>query len=71
MSNTGSRQRELLIFPVAIVVMVAFLGALFQAMVEREYTALTIVTPLMVLLAGFAFGTGIIHSVTGGSREKD
>jgi predicted RND superfamily exporter protein len=46
---------------VALVVAVAWLTSLLVGALEKDWTALTITTPVMLLLAGYAFGIKIIQ----------
>jgi hypothetical protein len=64
-----SEPRERLILPVAVCVLLGWVAALTYAMIEGEYTPLTVVTPLMLLLAGYAFGTSIVRGVSKGDRD--
>ena len=60
--------RDKLIVPVATAVLLGWLGSLGFAVMTNEYTPLTVVTPVMLLLAGFVFGTGLVRSAT---RDKN
>lgn len=46
---------------VALTVAVAWLTSLSVGAIEEDWTALTITTPVMLLLAGYAFGVKIIQ----------
>lgn len=45
----------------AIAVVLAWLAALTIGALEQDWTPLTITTPVMMLLGGYAFGIQIIH----------
>lgn len=62
MNNNGhSDRRELLIFPLAAVVLVGWCAALVVGLITQNYTALTFTTPLMLALAGYVFGVNIVR----------
>jgi hypothetical protein len=55
-------KRDVLVLPVAAVVLLAWVAALCAALITREYAPLTAVTPVMLLLAGYVFGSSIVKS---------
>ena len=55
-----SSQRAALTIPVSIAVLVGWLSALGYSLITAQYTPLTIVTPVMLLLAGYVFGVSIV-----------
>jgi len=58
-------KRELLILPVAAVVLVGWLAALAVGLLTNSYAALTITTPVMLMLAGYVFGVNIVRKGAG------
>jgi hypothetical protein len=54
-------KREALIFPVAVAVLAGWFGSLVVGLLTSSYTALTITTPLMLMLAGYVFGVNIVR----------
>jgi len=54
-------KREKLLLPVAAVVLLGWAAALVAGFVTGSYTALTITTPLMLMLAGYVFGVNIVR----------
>jgi hydrogenase/urease accessory protein HupE len=46
---------------VAVTVLVAWFTSLIVGAIEMDWTALTVTTPVMMLLAGYAFGIKIIQ----------
>jgi uncharacterized membrane protein YjjP (DUF1212 family) len=62
--SNRNKLRDALVLPVAVAVILGWLAALGQAVLTQQYTALTVTTPLMLLLAGFAFGTSIVRSAS-------
>lgn len=58
-------KRALLILPVAVVVLVGWAASLVGALVTDSFTALTITTPLMLMLAGYVFGVNIVRKSNG------
>jgi hypothetical protein len=54
-------KRELLIFPVAVAVLLGWLASLAVGLLTQSYTALTVTTPLMLMLAGYVFGVNIVR----------
>lgn len=65
----NDKRRESLIYPLAIIVMLGWVGSLALAFLRGEYTPLTVVTPVMLLLAGYVFGTSIIRTTIGKDSE--
>ncbi len=57
------RARNLLIVPVAAVVMLGWLGSLVIGAISNNFVPLTITTPVMLLLAGYVFGVRIVKGV--------
>lgn len=55
-----SDARERLIMPVAAVVLVVWTAALVAGFLTESYVALTITTPVMLMLAGYVFGVSIV-----------
>jgi hypothetical protein len=54
-------KRDILIMPVAAVVLLGWAASLVVALLTQSYTALTITTPLMLMLAGYVFGVNIVR----------
>jgi hypothetical protein len=55
------RVRDLLIMPVSIFILIGWITSLVFAFLTDEYTPLTVVTPIMLVLAGFIFGSSIVR----------
>lgn len=66
----GQRSRDALVIPVAVVVLGGWVVSLVGAVLTGEYAPLTAVTPVMLLLAGFVFGTNIVKSATRGRDDE-
>ena len=66
--KSAASQRDRLIVPVATFVLLGWAATLVFAFLSGEYAPLTAVTPLMLLLAGYAFGTSIVKSARGESE---
>lgn len=60
-------ERSLLIIPVAACVMLGWLVSLGYAVAKGDFTPLSVTTPVMLLLAGYAFGVSITRK---GGDEK-
>lgn len=56
---SGRDKRSLLVVPTALAVMLGWLVALGDAVLTNQFEPLTVVTPVMLLLAGYAFGVKI------------
>lgn len=54
-------KREALIVPVAAFVLVGWAASLVVGLITQSYAALTITTPLMLMLAGYVFGVNIVR----------
>lgn len=61
----NANTRALLILPVAAVVLVGWAASLVVALFTNSFTALTITTPLMLMLAGYVFGVNIVRKGNG------
>lgn len=61
MTTTPSDKREKLLLPVAAFVLVGWAAALVAGFLTGSYTALTVTTPLMLMLAGYVFGVNIVR----------
>ena len=57
--------RNSLVYPVAAVVLVGWLLSLVAGLINHDYAPLTITTPVMVMLAGYAFGVQIVKGKNG------
>jgi hypothetical protein len=57
----SANKRDLLIYPVAAVVLAGWAAALVVALLTNQFTALTVTTPLMLMLAGWVFGVSIVR----------
>lgn len=64
---TSNNTRNRLIFPVALVVLLGWAASLVAGFVTGAYTPLTVTTPVMLMLAGYVFGVGIVKSKENGS----
>lgn len=62
--------RDVLALPVATVIMIAWLVSLGYAVLSNQFVPLTVTTPAMLLLAGYAFGTSIVRTATREDEEK-
>jgi hypothetical protein len=60
----ADRVRELLLFPVSVCIMVAWMAALADALLYNRYTPLTAVMPVMLVFVGFLFGSNIVKRLT-------
>ena len=54
-------KRDLLILPVAAFVLLGWAVSLLAAVIFGSVAALTITTPLMLMLAGYVFGVNIVR----------
>ena len=66
MSKPQDPIRDQLIIPVSVLIMLSWAAALGYALLRGQYTPLTIVTPVMLLLAGYVFGTSIVKRSANG-----
>lgn len=57
-------KRDFLVLPVAFAVLMGWMVALGFAVLTNQYAPLTAVTPVMLLLAGYVFGSNIIRAAT-------
>jgi hypothetical protein len=62
MSGRDDALRDSLVFPVALTVMAAWIVSLTYAVLSDSFVPLTITTPVMLVLSGYCFGTGIVKS---------
>lgn len=69
MTAREDKWRERLLPFVAILVLIGWSASLTVALLTGEYAPLTAVTPLMLLLAGYAFGASIVKSAKGGGPD--
>lgn len=53
-----------------LVIASVWIGALLIGAFEQDWTPLTITTPVMFLLAGFAFGVQVIRRQKNGASEE-
>jgi hypothetical protein len=63
-TTMNGNKRDLLTVPVAAFVLLGWAGSLVVALLTREYTALSITTPLMLMLAGWVFGVSVVKRGT-------
>ena len=68
MSASNDPQRDRLVLPVACAVLLGWMVSLGFAVMTNEYAPLTAVTPVMLILAGYVFGSNIIKSA---ARRRD
>jgi len=61
-------KRDLLILPVAFIILVVWTGSLVGGLITQSYVALTLTTPVMLILAGFVFGIKILDKTNGGKK---
>ena len=59
--TTPTDKREKLLMPVAAFVLLGWAAALVVGLMTGAYTALTVTTPLMLMLAGYVFGVNIVR----------
>lgn len=64
-----SDKRDLLILPVAGVVLMGWAASLLAAFLTGSFTPLTITTPLMLMLAGYVFGVNIARKDSNGASH--
>jgi hypothetical protein len=55
-------KRDVLIIPVAAVVLLAWIVSLMSSILTDSFVSLTITTPVMIMLAGYVFGVSITKS---------
>lgn len=55
------RVRDLLILPVSIIILLGWCVSLVDAVLYNQFTPLTVVTPVMLVFAGFLFGSSIVR----------
>jgi hypothetical protein len=61
-------KREALILPVAAVVLLGWAASLVVGLLTASFVALTITTPLMLMLAGWVFGVNIVRKGNGNGQ---
>lgn len=54
-------KRDLLIMPVAFFVLLGWAASLVVGLITASFTALTVTTPLMLMLAGYVFGASLVR----------
>lgn len=54
-------KRDFLLLPVAVTVLLGWSASLCAGLITQSYTALTVTTPLMLMLAGYVFGVNIVR----------
>jgi len=57
----ADRVRDLLILPASIIIMLGWCVSLVDAVLYNQFTPLTVVMPLMLIFAGFLFGSSIVR----------
>ncbi|HYT45051.1 MAG TPA: hypothetical protein VEP90_22175, partial [Methylomirabilota bacterium] len=62
-------KRDLLVVPVAFVVLVVWIASLIGGLITQSFIALTLTTPVMILLAGWVFGINIVKRSNGGNEN--
>lgn len=61
----NGNRRDMLIFPVALVVLLGWAASLVVGLITQSFVALTVTTPLMLMLAGYVFGVNIVRKGNG------
>ena len=64
----ADRVRELLLLPVSLLILIGWCAALADAMLANQFTPLTVVTPVMLVFAGFMFGSSIVKRAMKGDE---
>lgn len=54
-------KRDKLLMPVALVVLLGWVASLIAGFFTQSYVALTVTTPLMLMLSGYVFGVNIVR----------
>ena len=67
---TDERKRNLLILPLAAVVMLGWSASLIVGLLTNSFVALTATTPLMLALAGYVFGVSLVRKGGNGNEDK-
>ena len=62
--------RDRLVYPVAATVLAGWMLSLVYGILSDSFSALTVVTPVMLLLAGYVFGVNIVKTAKGESSER-
>lgn len=53
-----------------IIIMLAWIASLMTGLLTHDYEGLQLVTPIMVIYAGYIFGTEFIKKRLNGNEEK-
>jgi hypothetical protein len=61
--------REQLTTVLALIISFVWSVVAIASLVIKEYTALTVVTPVMLIVAGFLFGVSVTKNGNGGSKN--
>ena len=67
-TDVSERKRDLLILPVAFIILVVWTASLIGGLITQSYIALTLTTPVMIILAGFVFGVKLFDLTNGGKK---
>lgn len=70
MASNHEYSRALLIFPVSAVVLAGWAASLVAGLITSSFTALTITTPLMLMLAGYVFGVNLVSRNGNGRNDN-
>lgn len=71
MNNGNNGVSQTLVAFVALAVCIGWLGSLAIGSLEHNWTPLTITTPVMLVLAGYAFGIRITKQIPQNNGGKD
>ena len=63
-------RRDRLVYPFAMAALLGFGCAMVYGVLTDNFTALTIVMPLVLLMGGYAVGGSIVRSAKGGPRDE-
>jgi hypothetical protein len=59
------RVRELLLLPTCIIILLAFVASLADAMLAQQFVPLEVTMPLTLMFGGFLFGSSIVKRAVG------
>ena len=62
-------KRDFLTLPVAFIILIVWVASLVGGLITQSFIALTLTTPVMILLAGWVFGINYIKRANGDKHE--
>jgi len=62
-------KRDFLTLPVAFIILIVWVASLVGGLITQSFIALTLTTPVMILLAGWVFGINYIKRANGDNHE--